>query len=66
MKLKNNSGRINLIFRASSYQPFDRLTALSGADGLKRNSHLRFDIGFLKTIETILRSGATSSFDVQR
>jgi hypothetical protein len=37
MKLKNNGGRINLVFRASSYQPFDRLMALSGADGLKRS-----------------------------
>jgi len=32
----------------------------------KRNSHLRFDIGFLKTNEIKLRSGATSLFDVQR
>jgi len=39
------------IFVTSSKRPFDRLTALSGVEGLKRNrsSHSRFDIGFLKT-----------------
>ena len=31
-----------------------------------KNSHSRFDIGFLKTNEIKLRSGATSLFDVQR
>ncbi len=31
----------------------------------KRNSHSRFEIGFLKTNEIKLRSGATSLFDVQ-
>ena len=31
-----------------------------------RSSHYRFDIGFLKTNEIKLRSGATSIFDVQR
>jgi hypothetical protein len=32
----------------------------------KRNSHLRFDIGFLKTNKIKLLSEATSLFDVQR
>jgi len=47
---------------------FDRLTALSRVEGLKRdrNSHSRFDIGFLKTNVIKMRSKATSLFDVQR
>ena len=52
----------------SFYRPFDRLTALSGVEGLKRNtnSHSSFDIGYLKTNEIKLWSGATPLFDVQR
>jgi hypothetical protein len=54
------------IFVMSFYRPFDRFTALSGVEGLKRNtnSHSSFDIGYLKTNEIKLRSGATSLFDV--
>jgi len=46
----------------------DRLTALSGVEGLKinRNSHSKFAIGLLKTNEIQLLSAATSLFDVQR
>jgi hypothetical protein len=32
----------------------------------KKNIHSRFDIGFLETSEIVLRSEATSLFDVQR
>jgi hypothetical protein len=51
-----------------SKRPFDRLTALSGAEGLKRNrnSHSKFDIGYWITNEIRLQSAATSLFDVQR
>jgi len=45
----------------------DRLTVLSGVEGLKinRNSHSKFAIGLLKTNEIKLRSAATSLFDVR-
>jgi hypothetical protein len=39
---------------------------LNGKRQKKGNCHSRFDIGFLKTNENKLRSGATSLFDVQR
>ena len=46
----------------------NRLTALSGVEGPKRNrnSQSGFEIGFFKTNEIKLRSAATSLFDVQR
>jgi len=65
--LEETEELIKISLRVSK-RPFDRLTALSGVEGLKRkrDSHSRFGIGILKTNEIKLWSEATSLFDVQR
>jgi hypothetical protein len=71
--LNEKDGEIEELIRFSlrvPKRPFDRLTALSGVEGLKRNrdSHFRLDIGFVKRNE--IDCGAErhhdSMFDVGR
>ena len=66
-KMKKQKNQLGFSLRVAK-RPFDRLTALSRVEGLKRdrNSHSRFDIGFLKTNLIKMSSKATSLFDVQR
>ena len=54
--------KLGIFNRLTVLSKVEGLTALSGIEGLKRigNSHSEFDIGFMKTNEIKLRSGATT------